>query len=223
MSEQSDTPNMTIDQACAAIDKAIARIKELERELAAARAERAEWKRKYDACHSLFTIHNMGGMTDYNDGPVRRALAAEADRDRLAAENAALRNVGDGLVTWLYRMIIDAEDDECVEAKAVIAEWNAALALNEERKCCKHGNWPAECVTCLEEREGWQTDRDRLAAENAALKRADAHAYKLTAALCAVPTVTHFELIPREAVMKLVMRWRTNHDAALALNEERKG
>ena len=45
-------------------------IVDLETELTTCQAELA-------AVRELLSIHNLGGMTDYNDGPMKRALAAE--------------------------------------------------------------------------------------------------------------------------------------------------
>jgi hypothetical protein len=41
-------------------------------------AKREMAERDYAACRELLSIHNLGGMTDYNDGPMKRALAAES-------------------------------------------------------------------------------------------------------------------------------------------------
>lgn len=93
-------------------------IQQLERDLAACRAENDTlqyWKktaiqviedfklradsaeRDLSACRELLSAHNLGGMTDYNDGPMKRALAAESalramteERDRLKTERDAI-------------------------------------------------------------------------------------------------------------------------------------
>jgi hypothetical protein len=65
---------------------------DLAERLLATREQREHWakfafemRRERDAAQELLAMHNLGGHTDYNDGPMRRALATEADRERLAA------------------------------------------------------------------------------------------------------------------------------------------
>jgi hypothetical protein len=49
-------------------------------------AKREGAERDYEACRELLSVHNLGGMTDYNDGPMKRALAAESRAAALQKE-----------------------------------------------------------------------------------------------------------------------------------------
>lgn len=60
-----------------------------ERDEALARAVGAEQDR--DAVRELLSIHNLGGMTDYTDGPMKRALAAEKRLREVERERNAER------------------------------------------------------------------------------------------------------------------------------------
>jgi hypothetical protein len=53
-------------------------------------AKRGSAERDYEACRELLSVHNLGGMTDYNDGPMKRALAAESRAAALQAKIDAL-------------------------------------------------------------------------------------------------------------------------------------
>lgn len=59
----------------------------------AAEARASEAERERDAVKELLSIHNLGGMTDYNDGPMKRALAAEARADAMAGLLRTIRNM----------------------------------------------------------------------------------------------------------------------------------
>jgi hypothetical protein len=54
-------------------------------------AKREGAERDYEACRELLSVHNLGGMTDYNDGPMKRALAAESRAAALQKELEAVR------------------------------------------------------------------------------------------------------------------------------------
>jgi hypothetical protein len=54
-------------------------------------AKRGSAERDYEACRELLSVHNLGGMTDYNDGPMKRALAAESRAAALQKELEAVR------------------------------------------------------------------------------------------------------------------------------------
>lgn len=56
---------------------------DLERKLRAAEAEVQQSKRDVEAMRQLLAIHNLGGMTDYTDGPIKRAISAEAELARV--------------------------------------------------------------------------------------------------------------------------------------------
>jgi len=80
-------------------------------------AQNAEWKRKYEACHSLLAIHNLGGMTDYNDGPVRRALLAESRLATLTEKARAHLTAFDG-----YTQNVTAACDTAEALRACLEE-----------------------------------------------------------------------------------------------------
>jgi hypothetical protein len=73
------------------IERLTERAEAAERRLQDEIAKREGAERDYEACRELLSVHNLGGMTDYNDGPMKRALAAESRAAALQKELEAVR------------------------------------------------------------------------------------------------------------------------------------
>jgi hypothetical protein len=77
--------------------------------------------------------------------------ANEITRLRAAERDAALWNGLALLHPMDIATVICGAPDEKAMMAGLAKRIHAALAGSAQEKFCKHGNWPAECLTCIED------------------------------------------------------------------------
>jgi hypothetical protein len=78
-----------------------------------------------DAARELLAMHNLGGHTDYIDGPIQRAMRAEAERDEHRQRAVALED--DLFVVTKQRDRLLADEQALLERVAELSDENIKL------------------------------------------------------------------------------------------------